>query len=277
MIVLPKPDTYYLFKMVYGYDIDFDSLKIQIEKPGRFDYLFKENAIQLVQAGLDGPLLYEKCGKTISGYQIDTFLNGKTRLYGNFKNGKPQDSLVYLYPNGNIKSRSTYKKKNVFIHSFDSLNNLVSIQKNSRKSYFLTNYTWTDYYSKGKIRRIEKRKKHLTFISEYYPNGNYKIKQTRNRRKEFYENGHLWKEYKRRRVNRLLFLFIEKTYDYRILQREYDKQSNLIKKAQYEHWGGSLPNSDFSLENSNWIISLEKYENGKLIYEVHDSKTMTEE
>lgn len=185
-VTLPKIGVYNVHFWTYR-DLAFPS--INILDTGLLIYSFYEPKIVLRSYGMHPRFVYESCGKLINGYDEDYYSNGNIRIRGNFQEGKPKDSLVMFYTNGFIKKRLTYLPKEVFIEEYDSLSNLIKVSHNSNKSYYLTDYTTTEYYSNGKIRLKESNIDKLVKIEEYYPNGKVKIIQTKKERIEYHENG----------------------------------------------------------------------------------------
>lgn len=54
------------------------------------------------------------CGIPCDGYQVDYYKNGKKRIEGNFKKGKPKGKVVYYHPDGAINYIEIYSKKGKF-------------------------------------------------------------------------------------------------------------------------------------------------------------------
>lgn len=164
-----------------------------------------------VSSNLHGPLIYKKHGEPLNGFNHDFYPNGKVRVHGNFKNGKPLDSLVYFYPNGATKKHVLCKRKTLVIHEYDPSGVLTAKKINSKKSRFLKNYKWYTYYDNGTVKRIEKRngRKHTIRYKEYYENGVLKEEQRKNKRIEYYPNSELKLVSKREKVNRYDIVFGE--------------------------------------------------------------------
>ena len=66
-----------------------------------------------------------------------------------------KDSLVTFYPNGSTEERILRLPKELFIQEYDSLSRLREVSYNSTKSFFLTDYKKTEFFTNGKIKREE--------------------------------------------------------------------------------------------------------------------------
>ncbi|MBI9055474.1 MAG: hypothetical protein JEY96_16750 [Bacteroidales bacterium] len=273
--LLPNTGIYYLYVIdLSGFGYGFDSLKVNVNKTGKFDYVHVESNINILLKSASRSLIYQECGNKLDGFQMDTFPNGNIKVCGNFKNRKVKDSLVYFYENGNVKKRLLYSKRNIRIQEFDKASNLLFLHKNSRKSYYLTDYKKTGFYLDGNVKFKERKKKHFKYLFEYYPNGNLKTKQKRSKRIEFHESGEVKLKYKRRRVNIIEDIYLGGYHTYDIEKKEFDKYGVLILDAKYQIWGNETAFNEFLMKECDWIIYLYRYENGVKIYSLEDIESI---
>lgn len=260
-VILPNIGVYKVHFWTYR-NLPFPQINIQ--DTGLLVYLFYQPKIVLRSYGMHPRFVYENCGKLINGYDEDYYSNGNIRIRGNFQEGNPKDSLVEFYTNGITKKRFTYLPKEIFIEEYDSLSNLKKVSHNSKKSYYLTDYTTTEYYSNGKVRLRESSIDRLVKIKEYYPNGQLKLTQTKNGRIEYHENGkkeivYTWKRKKQKVIPG------EYNFDYTITKKIYDKAGIQIEVQIYNYWGLYQPQPRLEFEKSDWIIKWIKLESNQEI------------
>lgn len=258
-VKLPKSGIYNIHFWTYR-DINFP--KINIKDTGLLVYTFNEPKIILRSYGMHPRFVYENCGKLINGYDEDYYSNGNIRIRGNFHEGKPKDSIVTFFSNGITEKRLTYLPKEIFIEEFDSTAKLIKVSHNSNKSYYLTDYNTTEYYTNGKIKRNESSINKLSIIKEYYPDGQLKINQTKKYRNEYFESGN--KEttfkWKRKKVKEIKG---EYRFEFKIHQTKYNLDGERIEEIVYENWRLLQPQPRLEISNSDWIYKWTKYENNR--------------
>lgn len=254
---LPTLGKYQIHMLSESYT-DFPDIDIKV--PGLFIYTHYEPKIALRTYGMHLQQTYETCGKPIEGFNEDFYSNGNRRIVGNFSLGKPKDSLVTFYWNGNIQKRFRYLLKETYIEEFDSLSNLIKISHNSNKSFYLSDYKSTQYFENGKIQLNESSFDNLIIIEEYFSNGQLKIKQTKKRRTEYYDNGRIyitynWNRKKRKGIRNKI------QYDFNVYKKTYNEKGKVIEEIVYEEWGLFNQQPKIEVAQSDWIITWTKFEN----------------
>lgn len=261
IVNLPDTGRYQIY--IY-YEPDTDLEPIHIKETGLFQYKYYEPKILVRQYGMygHGPAVYEECGVPINGFKEDFYPNGKTRIRGNFENGRPTDSLVTFYKNGVTERRLTFLSKEVVIEEYDSLNNRISVSRNSNKSYFLTDYITTDFYPNGELKKVESKNNKLLLIKAFYPNGAIEINQTKNNRTEYYGSGRIRTSYtwekKRKRV-----IYDECKNDFIITMISYDTLGQISEKIVFKEWCPIIPQPNLDITKSDWILNWVIYKQGK--------------
>ena len=268
-VILPGPGVYNVHFWTYR-DLPFP--KITIQDTGLLIYTFDEPKIILRSYGMHPRFVYENCGTLINGYAEDYYSNGNIRIRGNFQEGKPKDSVVKFFSNGIIEKRWTFLLKEVLIEDFDSSANLIKVSHNSTKSYYLTDYNTTEYYTNGKLKRTESNIQRLVIIEEFYPNGELKTVQTKKYRNEYFENGNKqitfrWKRKKVKEVKN------EYRFEFKIRKTEYNLNGDKVEEIVYEEWRLLQPQPILEISNSDWIYKWTKYENGKEIIVANEIAT----
>lgn len=257
------PDTGWYQIHLYE-EPDAELEPVYIRETGLFQYKYYEPKIILRYYGMHGHgrRVYEECGIAINGFKEDFYPNGKIRVRGHFKEGRPTDSLVTFHRNGVPERRLTYLSKQTVIEEFDSLGNRIRVSRNSNKSYFLTDYKSKDYYPDGKLKKVESKKDNVTLIKSFYPNGIMEIHQTKKSRIEYYESGKImnsctWKQ-KRNKVVKG-----EYEIDYTITLISYDSSGQVFEKIVFEEWGSREPQPIFEVTESDWIVTWVSYKQNK--------------
>lgn len=258
-VLLPGPGKY---KICMWSEPETNFPPIEITSQPLVTYVYNEPKIEVRAYGMHPVMVYETCGKPIDGYLEDFYPNGKCRIRGNFKQGKPKDSLVTFYANGVVKKRKRYLPNEMLIEEYDSLNNITKVSHNSNRSYYLTDYSTVEYYSNGRIKLKESSKNRLVTIEEYYPGGQLKTIQTKKYRTEYFENGKISVacKWKRKRVKEGKG---EHSFTYNVHRTAFDSTGDKLTSIVYEYWHMRLPLPFFDLDRSDWIDTWTKYENGK--------------
>jgi antitoxin component YwqK of YwqJK toxin-antitoxin module len=248
---------------------------ITIRDTGLFVFKYKEPKIGLYSGGMDQPAVYRKCDTLINGYDEDFYANGNIRIRGTFVKGRPKDSLVLFYQNGRAKERRLYLPKETYVEEFDSLSNPA------RVTHYKKGYRYNDGYYKehsktmaffpnGKLKLIEFQFGDLVLIKEFYPSGQLKIRQTRKRRIEYYENGlkktaYTWKHYFDKDVPP-----DKGRKDFTVCKTAHDENGQILLSAVYTDWNSAGLQPELDINKSDWIDSLTKYKGGKQIFAVKD-------
>jgi hypothetical protein len=268
-VALPDTGTYNVHFLTYR---DLPISPINIPDTGLTVFTWYEPKIVLRAYGMHPRSVYESCGILINGYDEDYYDNGKIRIRGNFRDGKPEDSLVTFYANGVTKRRLRYLPKETIIEEYDSLSNLTSVSYNSNKSYYLTDYKTTEYYLNGRVRRQELSIDKLVLIEEYYPDGQKKVIQTDKRRTEYHQNGSLniiytWKRKKQKVIPG------EYNFDFVVTKKTFNEAGALLEMQVYDYWGLYQPQPRLEFSQSDWINKWSKWKDGKEIIVAENVKT----
>lgn len=264
---LPHPGKYSLsFE-----DGPYIDTMIEVKEPGLFVFRFKEPEIGLYPVGLDIPFVYKNCGKLLNGFFESFYPDGKKYIRGNFSGGYVKDSIVTYYNNGVLKKKRIHLPKKTVIQTFDSLANRIKISSYQNGS--IMNYRWSksqEFFANGKIKLIESDVNRVTRLKEYFRNGHLKIKQTKKRRVEYNETGTKKIVYRWRKKLELFEPHDKGIHDYKIHKIEFDAKGQISEIICYEDWdeSGSPPRLD--PKQSNWIISLVKYKEGKVTENVKE-------
>lgn len=269
VLTLPGIGKYRLFT----YDIDPKSdAEIEILDTGLFIYkIIEPKIVYRTYNVLHPPSYYKICGRLAEGYAEDFYPNGNLRIRGNFLKGEPKDSIVWFYQNAAVQRRVLYSRNKVIVQSYDSSNHLIKVRKGNRiHNPYMTpgkdiHYEITEYFTTGKIKRIESKTGYNIIFKEYYSNGKLKVQQAKNSFKEYYENGGrkivcTWKLKKDASID---------SYSYIIHKTLFDKNGNIAEKQIYEQFKNFDHPVEYQPETeilaSDWIIKWIKLEKGKTI------------
>ncbi|GEM_PF-1789963 len=258
------------------YRIDFNDgfyldTTIEIRDTGLFIFRVKEPDFGLYDGSMDSPMVYKGCGKLINGFFESYYPDGKIKMRGDFVRGYVKDSMLTYYNNGALKYKRLHFSKITAIEIFDSTAHRIKISTYQNGS--ILSYRWSrtkEYFPDGGLKLKKSDVKRIERIKEFYPDGHLKIKQTKLRRIEYYDNGIKKVAYKWRKKLELFEPHEKGIHDYMIHKTEYDEEREITKKTVYEDWNesGSPPRLD--PEQSDWIISMVKYKNGKEIDRMKD-------
>jgi hypothetical protein len=266
---LPKAGRY-LISFTKGPVLD--SPIINIRDTGLYVFKYLEPKIQLYVTGaFDSPPIYVKCDTPLNGYQEGFYANGNLKMRGDFVSGYTKDSLVTFYPSGKMQKRIIVLPKTTNINEYDSLGNLTKTMHNENKSFMTYwQYKWIMFYPGGKVKTYESSIKHVIKIEEFYPTGQLKVKQTKSYRTEYYKNGvksitYTWKSKKddiERNVNK-----------FTVYKKEFNEKGQMRQASIFEYWNCNGLQPKLNISDSNWIVSIKNYENGKEIAKVKDIET----
>lgn len=276
-VYFPKKGTVYLpgsGKYIIGFSTGpiLDSSLIEIKDTSLFLFRYKESKIQRYSSGAtDTPPVYVICDSLINGYAEDFYPNGNPKIRGDFKKGNPKDSIVTFYSTGKIEKRINILPKVVNIEEYDSSGNLIKLSHNQNKSFMTYwEYRWIEFYPNGKVKSDKSSVKRIIKVAEFYPTGQLKVRQTKNRIIEYYENGIKRKFYKWRSKKD----DIEKDAEnFTIKEIEYDRSGQILQSALFEDWNYFSSQPKLDISESDWIINFKKYKDGKEISTVKDIDT----
>lgn len=269
---LPKKGVVYLpGKGRYGIAARgplFDTV-FNIRDTGLFVFRLKEPDHGLYYTGaVDTPPLYSQCDILLNGYNEYHFENGSLEMRGTFSDGSPKDSLVTFYRNGQTRKRMLKYPKVVVITMFDSLGNRLSIHQHQNKSFMVySEYQHKDFFPDGKLKHSESSKKKVKRIKEFSEDGRLKIVQTKNYRTEYYNNGTKSVKYTWSSKRDHIF----HSNDFTITKTDYDITGQISRIAVYsENWEYPVPQPHLALNRADWIISLDKYQDGNKVFSISD-------
>lgn len=159
----------------------------------------------------------------------------------------------------------------ITIEEYDSSGSLIKLSHNQNKSFMTYwEYRWIEFYPNGKVKSDQSSAKRIIKIDEFYPTGQLKVRQTKNSRIEFYENGtksitYNWHSKKDD---------IEKNAkNFTINKREYDRSGQILQSAVFQDWNYFSYQPKLDISKSDWIINFKKYKDGKEISTVKDIDT----
>jgi len=261
-VYLPGPGSYGIWAEGPSLDTIFD-----IRDTGLIVFRFKEPDHGLYNTNaVDTPPLYSRCDTILEGYQEYRYPDGTLEMRGTFKDGYEKDSLVTFYRNGMVKMRMLLPPKTIIITTFDSLGHKTGIEHIEHKSFMTyREYDLTKFYPDGKLKKKASSKKRISRIKEFYSSGLPKLVQSKNKRTEYFSNGlkHIAYTWKHKKSN-----------DITIFKTEYDTSGQLLQKAVYEEWiSNYVPQPSIKISRSDFIVSIEKYQGGKVIFSVQGIDT----
>jgi len=259
---LPGPGSY----RISFNDGFYRDTTVVIRDTGLFIFHIKEPDFGLYEGGLDMPMVYRACDKLLNGFFESYYPDGKIKLRGNFKNGYVKDSMLTYYNNGALKYRRLHLLKITSIETFDSLAHRIKISTYQNGSIMV--YRWSkakEFFANGHLKFETSDINQIKKTREFYPNGHLKFKLTKRRRIEYYENGKEMVVYRWKRKFKLFERDEKGVHDYIVHKKEYDEDGRIIKLTVYEDWlrSGSPPQLD--PEQSDWIVSMVEYKDGKHI------------
>jgi hypothetical protein len=224
-IPLPGPGTYRIGSMELT---EMKDIEVVIDKPGITKYELNLPKINIHAVGLSLFPEYRSCNIVCNGYHEDRYSNGNFRIKGYFSNGVPFKLKEY-YSNGIMESKfykSLYKNHRV---EYDSIGKLKKKYWSKRGGFYLSykDYGYTIYNPNQNILIKKSTIKHIDRVKIFYPNGNLKIKVSKNKRVEYYENGQLKTAYKWKTITERSY-FGNKKQLYDIYKSNYDEKGKLI-------------------------------------------------
>ena len=106
------PDTGYYKILIVGSFAEHDRY-IHINNRVNQSYTIKAFSINECYNPTTRPDFYGYCccGEKCEGLKVDYYSNGKKRIEGKFKDGKPIGELKFYYPSGNLKRVENYNEK----------------------------------------------------------------------------------------------------------------------------------------------------------------------
>ena len=256
------------FVLLINSDLYAEIPVIKIRNTGLFVYTYNQPRLyQYFSGALHDQGYYVYCDSGIVGYKDDFYPNGKCRMRGNFVKGRVKDSLVTFYTNGLVKKLFLRFRNGSFVEEFDSLGHKTLITHNKGRQY-LIGYRTKEYYPDGRLKLFKSRKGELITIRAFYPNGILRLCQTKNRRVQYFENAqkkvsYEWKNKKEKDRDGNYILTVTK--------KTYDKRGNISAKFTgkiYEFNYPGQPDFEAYRIKYDWVISSEKFENGKVVFSV---------
>lgn len=184
---------------------------------------------------MHGPTVFE-CGTGVcNGYKVSYYPNGQVHIIGRFENGKPVDSVITYFENGQIQDRRYYTEgklnRSLTYYPSGQLQRDLNWQKKKERCF----------YPENKIESVTSfRKKY--FQKTYYPSGQLKVDENRKTKKTFSASGTITTSWTRKEVLKLERIFKREMPFFEYTYKEYDDSLRLIKEATfYDHnlsWAG---------------------------------------
>jgi antitoxin component YwqK of YwqJK toxin-antitoxin module len=225
IVTLPKPGKYILYR--YS-EAESQPYLVDLKEGLTIETIHDPKIMLRLPSTLDANFVYETCGKLSEGYQEEFYPDGRIKIRGNFKEGFIKDSVAEYFSNGKRKYQCQYKKKEVLTTRYDSINGKTSIYWSQRGSFMIYHsHSSTVFFPNQTVNWIRSDIKNITTIREYYPDGTLKLKQTKNRRIEYYANGKPKINYEWRRKTAGSYLD-GKRYNFRITTRTYTEAGILL-------------------------------------------------
>jgi len=225
VITLPKPGKYIVLR---GTEPDIENYTIDLKAGLTIETIHDPKIMLRLPSTLDANFVYETCGKLSEGYQEEFYPDGRIKIRGTFKEGFIKDSVAEYFSNGKRKYQCQYKKKEVLTTRYDSINGKTSIYWSQRGSFMIYHsHSSTVFFPNQTVNWIRSDIKNIITIREYYPDGTLKLKQTKNRRTEYYTNGKPKINYEWRRKTAGSY-FDGKRYNFRITTRTYTEAGILL-------------------------------------------------
>lgn len=184
---------------------------------------------------IHSPTVFECKTGPCNGFKVSHHPNGQIQIIGRFENGKPIDSVVTYFYNGQAQDRRYYSE--------GKLNRSLTYFENGQLQRDLN---WvkmkeTRFYPDNKIASVTSfRKKYYQRI--YYPPGQLKVDENRKNKKTFSESGAIKTVWTRKEVLKFQRIFKRQRPFYEYTYKEYDDSFRLMKEAAfYDHninWPG---------------------------------------
>lgn len=250
-IPLPGPGSYRMVSLELS---ALNNITIIIDKPGLTKYILNLPEINLHTVGLDMFPEYRVCDIICHGYHEDKYNNGNIRIKGYFNNGVPFKLKEY-YSNGIIESKlyeSLHKTHSV---KYDSVGKIRQKYWSRRGGFYLNyrDFGYTTYYTDGNIRIKKSTVDHIERLKIFYPNCNLKIKQTKNKRLEYSENGQLKTAYKWKTVIERNSFGVEKKL-FQIFKSTYNENGKLINTEEMtESVSDPQPSIAYTEKDSDYL------------------------
>lgn len=218
-------------------------------------YIHKETKIRFSPRHI--VVTFINCEGVLNGVHEDVYDNGRLRMRGNFVNGRPKDSLLLFYENGNPQKSIYYLHKHNYIQEYDSTGNLFKVSRNGNQHLVVNDYETTTFYSNGSIRSIEKRKKGYLLLTEYYPDKTIKTALSKKKRIEYHKNGrpeaiYTWKE-------KLQGTAYASRTKYEIKKTSFNTEGQRTEEIKYHSFQGNKNQPELLYRPSDLVIYWKKY------------------
>lgn len=184
---------------------------------------------------MHGPTHFECKTGPCNGFKVSYHPNGQIQIIGRFENGKPIDSVITYFDNGQVQDRRYYFE--------GKLGRSLTYYPNGQLQRDLN---WlikkeTRFYPDNKIESITNfRKKYYQRI--YYPSGQLKVDENRKDKRTLSESGAITTFWTRKEVLKFQRIFKKQMPFYEYTYKEYDDSLRLVKEAAfYDHninWPG---------------------------------------
>ena len=229
-IALPGPGKYVL-EYTGQVNSKFDT--IEIKQPGVYKHKHYESKITQRAYGPFFDYTYGVCGQLANGYAEDHYKNGKLSIKGNFKNGEAKD-ITFYYSNGKVREEMKHSGKTYYGASYDSLGKQTcEFWSNYIKGPHSNDFKASYFYPNGKRASEFSTVKAICRTNLYFLNGKRRLKVTKNKRIDFYENGSIKDAYKWKRAKAHWEFTDSKGYGDAIvtIHKEYDTKGKLLNTS----------------------------------------------
>jgi len=222
-------------KYIIEYNYQFDKMTdtIEIKQKGLYKHKRYESKITQRAYGPFFDYTYDVCGQLANGYAEDHYKNGKLSIKGNFKNGEAKD-ITFYYSNGKVREEMKHSGKTYYCASYDSLGKQTcEFWSNYIKGPHSNDFKASYFYPNGKRASEFSTVKAICRTNLYFLNGKRRLKVTKNKRIDFYENGSIKDAYKWKRAKAHWEFTDSKGYGDAIvtIHKEYDTKGKLLNTS----------------------------------------------
>lgn len=258
-IGLPGPGTY---MVKYNYQFDTMTDTIEVKQPGLYKHKHPDVKFTRKVYGPFFDYTYEVCGQLANGYAEDHYKNGKLSIKGNFINGEAKD-ITFYYLNGNVREELKHSGKTYHGASYDSLGHQTcKFKSDYARNSHSRNFKVIYFYPDGKKATEVSLIKDIFKTNLYSLNGKRRLKITKKKRIDYYENGAIKDVYKWRRMNAHWEFTDSEGYGDAIvtIHKDYDTKGKLLNTSTTTEPYSNSPQATIA------TIGLPKWYKTELIY-----------
>lgn len=250
LITLPYPGKYIVNRVT---EPDLQDYIVDLKEGLTIETCHDPKIMLRVPWIVDPDFIYLVCGTPCQGYQEDFYSDGKIKIRGTFKDGFIADSLVEYHSNGKMQRETRKQKDGIHTSRYDNLGRKTNYFWSARRGYMVySDRREITYFPNEKINLDISDIKHVIKIEGYYPNGNLKIKQTENKRIEYFESGSVkviysWETSKE--FDGIIDNENRYYYTFQIKLKNYDEKGKLINEEYKEEESDLYPQPSIAYEN----------------------------